>query len=612
MDTAQLFVVLVIIVPLVLAMTNVIRLDVAGALIALVLALGQYLGLGVLGKPASPAEASNALAGLAAPVTVTLFSLFVVTRCLEKTGVARWAATRILEYGGQSEACLIGLLSAVSAFFSLFMNNLAAGALVLPSAMEVSRRTAIRPSKLLIPVAYGSCLGGAATYFTTSNIIASDMLRSAHPPQLPLHILDFTPVGGLIAITGILFLTFFGSRFLPDHEPSPEQLVVRRTGSEMETRYGLEGRLWEVGVPASSFYAAKMLEATGIGKRFGLTVVAVVRKGGVVFGPAPNEVINPDDRLLVIGRQERVEKLCAAGAAFHVPSGESKLSPRGATFVEVVLIPGAKAEGQTLRQLRFRTAYGLTVVAIRRSGRSYRTDIADMPLKQGDSLLAVGDVEKFRALEKSSDFLMIESDPGDQPVDWKRAAIVIGVTLAAVIASIAGVPVYLGMTAAALFLILLGVTSMRDVYRTMEWQALVLVAGMYPVSLAVVESGLASELGAKLISVAGPFGPLGFVAGGYLLTALLSQVIAGQVTTLITAPILIDAATSFGTNPRAVAVASAIACSTSFLTPFSHPVNSLVLGPGNYRFGDFFRAGWLLSLISFVMMLIGMWLFWEL
>ncbi len=146
----------------------------------------------------------------------------------------------------------------------------------------------------------------------------------------------------------------------------------------------------------------------------------------------------------------------------------------------------------------------------------------------------------------------------------------------------------------------------------MEWQAIILIAGMYPVSLAMVNTGLAGLLGDVVVKIVAPFGPLGLAAGAYLFTGLISQVVAGQVTTLITAPVLISAAISLHTSPQAIAVASAIACSASFLTPIAHPVNALVIGPANYRFSDFFRVGWILTLISFVMLVIGMKVFWHL
>jgi di/tricarboxylate transporter len=235
-----------------------------------------------------------------------------------------------------------------------------------------------------------------------------------------------------------------------------------------------------------------------------------------------------------------------------------------------------------------------------------------MPLRQGDSILAIGGDDRISILRSSADFLLIQTDLSDQPTDWKKARAAICVGLVAIIASIAGVPVYLAMLGAAAIVILARLVSVEDAYRGMEWQAIVLIAGMYPLSTALVQTGLAQRLGALAVDFAAPFGPLGLVAGTFIFTALLTQLMAGQVTTLITAPIFISAAIHMKVNPQAVAVTAAIACSASFLTPLSHPVNSLMIGPGNYRFNDFFRAGWILTLLSFFMLLVGMKLFWGL
>lgn len=613
MSVSQLYLIGVIVVPLVLIITNRLRLDIAAILTALALAVAQVAGLGVLGAPNTPDDALKALSGLAEPVTVTLFSLFVITRCIDNTGLTRLMARRILSASGQTEWRLIGLLTLTTALFSLFMNNLAAAALVLPTGMDISRRTNIKPSKLLIPIAYGSCLGGAATYFTTANIIASDLLRAANPPQAALHILDFTPTGGLIAIAGVLFITIFGSRLLPSRSPTEGQRVVRRTGSELEDTYQIGERLWEIQVPPSSKLVEQTLYQSGIGERFGVTVAAIWHGKQAIFAPTPQQMIQGGDVLVVIGREDRIQHLSEYGLRIgHETNLNKHVSPRGVSFVEMVLAPHSKAEGQSLKELEFRRNYGFTAVALLRSGRSYRTDVADFKLHPGDSLLLVGEPKNLRLLQRNPDFLTLETDQSDQPLRWKRAALAVTLTVMAVCASILGFPVYIAMLIAAVIMLLVGLISMEEAYRTMEWQAIVLIAGMYPVSLAMVNTGLADVLGDLVVNVVAPFGPLGLAAGAYIFTALVSQVVAGQVTTLITAPVLISAAITLGTSPQAIAVASAIACSASFLTPLAHPVNMLMIGPANYRFGDFFRAGWALTILSFVMLMVGMILFWRL
>ncbi|MCA9907536.1 MAG: SLC13 family permease, partial [Anaerolineae bacterium] len=210
MTLAQIYVVLVLVIPLVLVFMNRLREDIAALLMAVALGVAQFLGLGVLGPPNTPDAAGNALTGFGTPEVITLMALFIVTTCLDKYGATRWIASKLLAIGGKSERRLIALFALTAALLSLFMNTLAAGALLLPSALDACRRTGIKPSKLLIPIAYGTMLGGAATYLTTANIVVSGLLPLANPPQQALGVLDFTPTGGLVAIAGLIFLALFG------------------------------------------------------------------------------------------------------------------------------------------------------------------------------------------------------------------------------------------------------------------------------------------------------------------------------------------------------------------------------------------------------------------
>jgi len=612
MSLAQWLLLVVICIPLALVLMNRLRMDLAALMMAAALGVLQFLGMGILGQASAPQDAVKALSGLSQPVVITLLSLFIMTRGLDKSGVTRWIAQNLIKLGGRSERRFIALFTATTAFLSLFMNNLAAGALVLPSAMEVARRTGIKPSKLLIPVAYGSLLGGSATYFTTANIIVSDLLRIANPPQAPLHILDFTPTGGLIAIAGILFLALFGRRLLPDHEPTAEQALARLTGSELEDLYQLSERLWEAHVAPESPLVGKTLIQAAIGHNWGITVAAIRRETEEITLPSPDQRIHAGDFLVLVGREDRIKQLDDLGLDICPEPNNGHLTPRGVSFAEVILAPHSKSEGHTLKDIDFRRRFGLTAVALLRPDRSYRTNVGDFRLVFGDSLLVIGTKPQLKALARSADFIVIEPNPSDQPVDWKQAGLSIGIILAAIAASIAGAPVYLCVLIGALFTVLTRVLTLEEVYQTIEWQAIFLVAGMYAVSIAMVQTGLADRLGHDMIRLVTPLGPLGVAAGAYVLTALLTQFMGGQVTALVTGPVTISAALHMGVSPQAVAVATAIGCSASFFTPMAHPVNILMIGPANYTFRDFLRAGWQLTVVCFVMLIVGLLIFWRL
>jgi len=612
MTLPQVFLIVVVAIPLALVSLDRLRIDVAALLIAVALGTAQYLGMGILGAAHASRDAIKAISGLGQPAVLTLLSLFIITGGLDRSGMTRWIARYLLKIGGHSERHLIALFAATTALLSLAMNNLAAGALVLPSAIEVTRRTGIKPSKLLIPVAYGSLLGGAATYFATASIIVSNLLATANPPQPPLHILAFTPTGGLMAIVGIVFLALFGQRWLPDRDPAPEQMMARLTGSDLEDYYQLDERLWEARVLPESPFANKPLTESRIGERFGLAVAGVWHGHQAIFAPSPEQIVQPDDILLIVGREDRVSALTEMGLKIGRENSNGHISERGVSFIEVMPSPHSQALGCTLRELEFRAKYRFTALALFRGGRGYRTDVGNFPLMLGDSLLTIGSRSHLQRLRNNPDFIVLEPDLSDQPVQRAQATLIIGVLAAAIAASILGLPVYLAMLAGAVSLILTRVLDMEEAYRSVEWQAIMLIAGMYSVSLAMVNTGLAQMIGEGMLSLVTPFGPLGLAGGAYVLTALLTQVMGGQVTALVTGPITISAAISLHTDPQAVAVATAIGCSASFFTPIAHPVNILMIAPANYQFRDFFHIGWRLTLVCFIMLIVGLVLFWRL
>ena len=605
------FLAAVVIIPLGLVLSGKLRIDAASVFIAVSFGIAQFMGMGILGEPGNPAAAARALSGFSQPVILTLVGLFVITRSLDKSGITRWMARHMLRIGGSSERKLIALFAGTAAVFSLIINNLAAGALVLPSAMEVARSSGIKPSKLLIPVAYGSLLGGAATYFTTANMIVSNLLTTTDPPQEPLHILDFTPTGGLIALAGIAFLSLLGHRYLPDRESPLEQMRARLTGSDLEDYYQLGERLWEARVVPGSTVANKPLSESRIGERLGLVVAGVVHKQQAVYAPSPERFIHSGDLLMLVGREERVRALAeATGLKINRKKSRDHISKKGVSFIEVMPSPHSRAIGKTLRDLDFRVRYRITALALFRGGQSYRTDLGNMPLMLGDSLLMIVSGQHLAHLRNNPDFIVLESDISDQPVQRFHAAVTVGVLVSAIILSIIGMPIYLAMLGGALILILSSVMDMEEAYRSIQWQVVVLIAGMYTISLAMVNTGLAGDIGSLMVRVLAPFGPLGLALGAYLLTLALTQIMGGQVTILVTGPIAISAAASLQIDPHAVAVAAAIGCSTSFLLPIAHPVNILMIAPANYRFRDFFNIGWRLTLVSFVALVIGLVVFW--
>lgn len=605
MTPLQILVIVITFVPLLLALTNRLRTDVAALLIAFLLGGCQLLGLGVLGAPNSPQEAGRALSGLSQPVVMTLFALFIVSRALEKVGVTRWIAVRLLHLGGVSEARIVILLTSATALLSLFMNNLAAGALLLPTAIDIARRTGIAPSRLLMPVSFGSLLGGIATYFTTANIIASDLLMTANPPQAPLGVLDFTSVGGLMALGGIAYMALIGRRLLPNHagDTPPDQPNINR-----EAAYGFTRGFWELLLPPNSPFHDRTLAQLGIDPA---EAISLRQRRQIINALEPGQTVRGGDTLILAVHEARAVQLAQASGGQLEALTPDMLNSLGLTLIEVLPAPHMGAAGRTFAEIDFRRQNGFTPLALLREGKSLQDGLSHERLRLGDSVLLIGPENNLRRVASRPDFLVLRAPQGGG-ISARRALFTVGVTVGAVAVSVLGVPVYLAMLGAALAIILTQTLKMDEVYASMEWNALFLIAGLYPASQAVVNTGAAALIGQQVVQWVAPLGGLGLAGGAYLLSAALTQIMGGQVTAFVTAPITISAAIALGVNPQAIAIATAMGCSASFITPISHPVNILVVGAGGYTLRDFVRVGLGLLAVCFVLLLIGMRAFWGL
>ena len=607
----MLLVLTLIALPLSLVMLDRWRIDLAALFIIVVLGLAQFFGLGVLSRAQTPSATALAISGFSQPVVITLIGLFILTQSLTRNGVMLWLGQALNRVGRGSETRLIFLLTLSAALLSLLMNNVAVGALLLPSAMNSARQAGISPSKLLIPIAYGTALGGMATYFTTANIVISNLLTISQPPQAPLGVLSFAATGGLIAIAGIVYIALLGRRALPAHEPGPEQLLARRGSTELENLYSLGERLWEARISRGSPLAGKTLKSSRIGEQFGLAVIAIWRGQQALFTPSADETLQAEDVLVIVGREERLAQL----AELNVLVGREKsttITRFGVTLVELILAPHSTYETKSLKMLNFRRKYSFTAVALLRHGRSYRTDVGDMPLELGDSLLMIGPPARVRDLRHNPDLIILEPDPASQVIPHRRAVSSVLIFIAAIAAALLGLPVYLAVLAAAVGTMLLGLVPIQEAYRSIEWQVIFFIAGMYVASLALVNTGLAALIGETALAPIEHFGPLGLAGAAFLLSAGLTQLMGSQATAFVVGPIAISAASHLGANPQAIAVAAAIGCSASFLTPTAHPVNVIMMNPGNYRFRDFVRVGWGLMLVTFLALMAGMVLFWNL
>ncbi len=609
MTPAMIFVILTLIIPLVLLFTGKLREDVAAIVMMVSLMIAQTFGLPVLGPSNDPNAAEIALKGFGSSTILTLIAIFIITTSLEKYGLTSWISHKLISVSGQSERLLIGLYSLIAALISMVINNLAAGALLLPSALETSKRTGIKPSKLLIPISIGTMLGGAAFYLSTANIIVSGLLPSAVPPQEPLGILDFTPTGLTVAISGVAFLTLFGTNLLPDREPNVAYKIPDNLG--LTQTYQLQERLWEIRLPINSSFHNKTIAETKLGENLGISIIAIRRDNHILPIENANFLLQQEDVLIIIGREERVLKLSELGLEIIKSGPDCSYESGNLVFAEAIVPPHSSTEGKTIRDLALRNRCGFSAIALWRNNHIYRTDIAEFRLKAGDALLLIGPADNLHRLKEIHDIVVLETAINRHGMDKPKVLISISVLLASIVAMILGMPIVVAMLAAALILLLMGLVTMEEAYQSIQWRALFLIAGMMSVSTAMFYTGLANLIGNSIVKIVAPWGSTGLLIGTILGTAGLSQLIGSQIAPLITGPIFISAAIKLGINTQAIAVVTGISTAIFFLTPLSHPVHLIMMSPANYRFKDFFKIGIWVSMVCFITLIIATKIFWK-
>ena len=465
-----------------------------------------------------------------------------------------------------------------------------------------------------MPLAFATILGGMATLFTTTNIVVSGILRGQNLPGF--GVLDFAPVGIPIVAVGITYMAVWGRRLLPRQAAMQEIETPRRP--DLVEIYRLGERLFRARVPEGSCFSDKPLAESGLREAYGVNLVALERQGRVTPAPPADEVLAAGDILFLAGKEEEFRESGAAPCLEMLPPPDwdaSQLESETVAMAEAVLAPRSTLLGQTLRTARFREKYGMNVLGIWRAGRPIRTNLGDLPLAFGDALLLQGPRSQMSLLHTEPDLILLSGGEGEHPVTAARSRrwLAPAIMAAAVILAAFNTPL-VGeiMLGAALLIVLTGILTMDQAYGAIEWRSVFLVAGMLPLGLAMTNSGAAALLSDRLVALLSPAGPLALLAGLVVLTILLTQTMNGAAVATVVAPIAIHAAQQTGLDPRALAMGVALASSMAFLTPLGHPVNVLVMGPGGYRFRDYLKVGWLLTLLIFGVMMILLPIFWPL
>jgi di/tricarboxylate transporter len=582
------FVLLLLVLAIALFASERISVDLITFLLLIALVVGTVL---------TPKEAFE---GFSNDIIIILGAIFVISGALQETGVLDLLGARILKLAGTSSNSLLLFLMSSTAGISGFMNNTTVTAMFLPPTVGVARRANISPSRLLMPLAFASILGGTCTLIGTStNVAVSGYIKKAGMPELGMF--EITPLGLLLVAIGIAYMMFIGRRLLPEHKEA-----------SLTANYAMREYVSEIIVlPNSPLIGQNSIDSDLNVLEF--QVLKIIR-GPDQLQPGRGVSMAEGDTLLVKGKADtlmKVKKIEGIEIKPEFTLGDLDLQSAELRIAEVLLTPQSELHGRTLKQANFRQLYGLTALAIYRHGQALREQVGDTILRVGDLLLVQGPPDRIVALRGGPGLSLLGevSEPLYHP---RKGMLTIALFVGAVLLGALGVvPLSIAFLTAAVLTVLARCISVERAYEFVDWRLLVLIGGMTAFGTAMEKTGAAPYLAELVVQWFAPFGILAILAGFFLLTIILTQPMSNAAAALVVLPVAINAAQRLGANERTFAIGIMLAASVSFITPFE-PSCILVYGPGKYRFIDFVKVGLGLTIVLTIAVLLLLPLFWPL
>ena len=546
-------------------------------------------------------SAPEALAGFSNPAVITVGAILVMSRALVRTGVAAVIGRRLLLLSGRDTSLALIPIMIVVALLSAFINDVAATAVMLPAVLEVARRNQTPPSKLLIPLAFASLLGGSTTLIgTPPNILISEYAVSMG--LAPFHFFEFTPVGLAVATAGILFTVFVGKRLLPAHQIATESSEFAEHDMAHPELYHLEERLLRLLVPPDSSLVGQSIGQTHFRQAYHWSILAIRHGAERTFAPQKSYVIRAGDELLLKGRSDAVASLESELHTAVEDAGDVELQDlqsKDVGLVEAMLAPHSRLVGKTMRHMSFRERYAVNGLAIWRGGRATRVGVADTPLQSGDAILMYGPRSALDSIQSHGDLVILGSGSLTLHRSDKAPAAVGALVLTVLLAATGAVPMSIAALIGAGLVVFAGCLDLDEAYRSIHWPLILVVAAMLPAALAVEKTGAAQLLAQQVVETTQGSATVAlFAILG--VTLLASQFLPNAATAALMAPIAMHIALDCGAEPRAFLLGVAVTSSMAFMTPFSHPSCMLVMAPGGYRFSDFIKVGLPVSLLLLV------------
>lgn len=589
--------IVIIFIAIILLVGSRLRPDLIALMVMLALGLTQVV------------SSSEVFSGFSSSAVMTILGISMISVALRQTGAANAIGKIIYKLGGKNEMLSVLFVTLSSALLSLFMNNIAAVGVLLPAVMSLSRRSRISPSRLLIPLAFGTILGGMATLLTTANIIVSGALKQTNLESFGL--LDYFPVGGPVALVGIIYLVTLGRKLLPA-KISNDSEVITRLSERLQEQYFPDQRFRRVRILPESPKVNLSIQKGGWESEAGIQIVAVHRGRKIFNSTPPNMKIEPNDTLLITGAisDSVITPLRLVDDSSNMVT--ATLINDEEPLAELMITPHSRMIGRNICEIDFRNRFGLNVLGIWRHGKPITENFNRISLQFGDALLVQGAADQIHSLNRDHDLILLEEDP-DTVFHPKKIGLALVITLVTLtLASLDLYPVALVIITGAVVLMLTGCMSITDAFQRIEWKPIFLIAGMWPITIAIQKTGLAENAIQVVIPMLESIAPIWVVAVFLFFSMLLTIFISGPVAPIVIIPVALQAAQSLGIDPHPLAMAVALGCSIAFIFPVSHPVNIMVMNPGGYKLKDFARVGIPLTVITFISILLMISWIWAL
>lgn len=553
----------------------------------------------------------EALSGFSSSVVVMMVGLFVVGGAVLQTGLAKAVSQRIMKLAGGSELNLFLLVMVTTSFIGAFVSNTGTVALMMPIVVSMATQSGTPPGKLLMPLAFAGSLGGMLTLIgTPPNLVIQESLVGAG--YEPLKFFSFFPIGVIVIVLGVLVLLPLSRLFLGKEKASKN--TAGKSGKTLEQlteEYSLKQNLSRFLITEASPIQNKTVAELDVRNHFGLSILEIrnesVKPGRLIHHvkqsvARPDSVLMQGDILYVTGEKSKM-------SVFEKQCKLKRLDNTGFDFydiglAEIVLMPTANLNGTLLKNSGLRENYNINVVGIRRSGDYILRNLADEELGAGDVLLVQGSWTNIARLADADADWVVLGQPEKQAqrvtLNHKAplAAAIMVLMIAMMVFDFIPVAPVTAVIIAGLLMVLTGCfRNVEAAYRTINWESIILIAAMMPMSIALEKTGTSAMISQSLVEVLGSIGPLALLAGIYFTTSLLTMFISNTATAVLMAPIAMSSATELGASPYAFLFAVTLGASMCFASPFSTPPNALVMKAGQYTFMDYIKVGLPLQLV---------------